>query len=96
MSTLVSEAGSLPILKTPTGREVIFQVAPSSRPPVSTGRNGDINTAGLVLDAFGTNLLISPITSKNKVGRAAVALPYDRAHLVALRDALSGMIDEMP
>ncbi len=56
----------LPVLKTPSGREIIYQATNPQRPPVSTGRNGSINTIGMTLDierVGETQLLLSPITS---------------------------------
>lgn len=56
-------------------------------PVLSQGRNGNIQTKGLVLCTDETDLDIMPITTKDKVGNCAVCLPSDPVtirHLAAI------------
>jgi len=75
-------------------REITYNPENPEFAPHSLGRNGYMLTTGMVLEITNPTLRISPINSKNKVGRSSVSIPMDKNHLLALRSAIDSIIQE--
>jgi len=69
---------------------------PSREHPVlSQGRNGDIQTIGVIVTDNGTDVDIQPITSKSKIGNCSVCLPSNPAVLRDLANKLNCLAKEI-
>lgn len=93
-STLLMD-GPVQVQQRSLSTEITFSRHSPLTPSMSIGRNGEIQTTGLMLSFQGRYLDIAPITSRNKVGRASVAIPKDLDHLKALKAALGALINDI-
>lgn len=82
---------------TGASRKVLFDatIRNSDCPPLSLGRNGVMNTHGVVIRPALDEYQIAAVTSRGQIGRGYVSVPADVKHLTALRDALDSIIEEM-
>lgn len=77
------------------GQRVLFSDKLGGNAPFSFGRSGSVATIAIELEPRFGNLRISPINSRNKVGRSHIEMPYDLEHLSALRAAVDNLITEL-
>lgn len=59
----------------------------------SFGRNGWMKTVGLEVSTLGQVISVSPVNSKDRVGRCSIQIPNDRQHVEALIEVLRASLD---
>jgi len=59
-------------------RQVVkFKSIKTGSLPISLGRNGEMQTSGVIIQQVGSEVWVQPMTSKGDAGRCTVSLPAD-------------------
>lgn len=58
-------------------QRIKFNLTDSRSMPVSVGRNGDVQTSGILVEPVHKEVRVTPMTSKGRAARCTVALPSD-------------------
>lgn len=75
--------------------KILFSNTSSNRPPISLGRNGEIQTSGVLTKEAICDVRLQPLTKCGSIGRCHVSLPKDSKALRELAAALMLIAEDL-
>lgn len=75
--------------------KVLFSSATANRLPVSLGRNGEIQTSGVLTEETVSDVRLQPLTKSGNIGRCHVSLPKDPKALRELAAAFMLIAEDL-